>query len=304
MRKNIWTKNDLELLKKYALDGKTIEEIEELLGRTENAIRKQLSILDIRLKSSNKWTREETKRFAEDWVNEKVSKTALVKRYNRSWKQLSNKACAMGLGGRVEASIYLTVPMIAKEMSLNINRVYYWIDNGLKVHKNKATNRNKYLIDVNDLLVFLEEHKSFFDASKVSNYLFAEELEWFKEKRKEDFKKRNVVKQVDWTNEEDKELVNLFKLGFSDERLSKILNRTVSAIEHRRGILGLIRERKVKTGEHYTEEEILILKNNSSSKSIYELQELLPNRTISSIKRKCGKLGLTYHTDKNYCDNK
>ena len=35
MRKNIWTKNDLELLKKYALDGKTIEEIEELLEKSK-----------------------------------------------------------------------------------------------------------------------------------------------------------------------------------------------------------------------------------------------------------------------------
>lgn len=304
MRKNIWTKNDLELLKKYALDGKTIEEIEELLGRTENAIRKQLSILDIRLKSSNKWTRQSTAEFAEDWGNIQVSKNVLVKRYNRSWKQLCNKANAMGLGGRVDACDYLTLNVIAEEMNISINRVYYWIDCGLKVRKNRANERNKYLVDVKDLLIFLKEHKAFFDASIVSNYLFAEEPEWFIKKRKEDYKKRNLIRNTEWSNEEDKSLVNYFKLGFTDEKIADLLHRTKSAVEHRRGILGLVRERNTRNGSKYTDEEIKILKENSNHKTVEELLELLPNRTESSIKRKCNKLGLSYHTDKNYCDNK
>ena len=128
-------------------------------------------------------------------------------------------------------------------MQVSHDRVSHWLKIGL-VHKKNRSGKTKYLISQNDLLSFLKNHQDMFNASLISEYLFVDEPEWLQEKRKKDSAKYAKSNRLEYTNEEDKILLNMFNHGKSDTEIADVLNRTECGIAYHRRALGLCRIQK------------------------------------------------------------
>ena len=188
---------------------------------------------------------------------------------------------------------YLSISEICDEMQVSHDRVSNWIKIGLPTKKNRS-GKTRYLIDVDDLLCFLEKHQDMFNASLISEYLFYDEPDWLKNKRKSDREFFPINLRSEYSNNDDIFMIQLFKAGKSDKYISDTLGRTESAIRDRLRLLGYTRGR-------YNDYEIDILKENSDYLTVSELAKLLPLRTEKGIMYKCEQLNIPYHVSKEMC---
>lgn len=292
-----WTKEDDELLKSMNARGLSLKTMAKRLERTENAVRLRAKHTGIRLNiKGRRWTEEELKQFEDDWLDETINNDALVRKHNRTWHALQEKAVAMKLGPRVFDSRYLTVQDVCEEMGVSNDRVYRWVACGLPTHKS-GSRRRKYLIDSDELLKFLEQHQSWFQASTISKYIFGEEPEWLVEKRKKDRLHNRSRYQQEWTNEEDRKLQTLYKRGASLLELADEFHRSESAVRTHLYVIGC----EIKRKDVYTEREIETLRKLSDYYTLTELAAMLPGRTAKGIEYKCKMLKIPYHFAKENC---
>lgn len=291
----VWKKEDIEELKRLVQDGKDKAFLAEYFNRTETAIEIKVNRLGLQLlRDGRNWLEEDLKSFSEDWCDGSISKARLQKKYNRSYFSLRKKALELKLGSRPHNDEYLSISDICEEMQVSHDRVSNWLKIGLKYKKNRS-GRTKYLIDSEDLLEFLESHRDMFDASRISEYLFTDEPDWLIEKRKIDRNYYQDNLRLEYTNEDDKIIVSMFKRGKSNAEIAKVLKRTESAIKYHLYALNLFRGR-------YNDYEIEILKENSRYMTLDELLVLLPLRTKRSLEYKCEELGIPYHTSRERCE--
>lgn len=292
---NIWREKDLEELKLLIDSGYTVKQLAERFGRSETAITIKVSRLGKQIKKPNRtWKEEDEEQFKEDWLDPELSIHMLENKYNRTWFGLRKRAQILGLGPRRYNDQYLSINTICEEMNVSADRVSSWIKKGLKAKKNRS-GKVKKVIDQEDLLEFLEQHQDLFSADKISEYLFYKEPQWLIDKRKRDGLINKDKNRLPYTNEEDKRIQQMFKMGKSDDEIAIALKRTRSGILCRRMILGL-------TKREYMPYEIDILKKYSRYKTVYELAKMLPLRTPKGIEYECRKLGIPYHISKNMCD--
>lgn len=287
-----WTEADNQCLMKYVSSNKSLKYMSKQLNRSEDAIRLHMRRLGLQsTQKGRRWTSEDERLFARDWVDEEISNALLMRRYNRTWKALQMKAMKLHLGPRSYDTSYISVQEISSELCVTDDKVYHWIDIGLKTHKG-INKKQKYLVDVDDLLSFLEHHQDAFDASKINMSMFYTKPSWLIAKRTADFQRYNNNAGLEWTNSQDKELVYFYtKHHWSLEKLAKHFGRTATAIRTRLYTLCIDIERK----DVYSEEEINYLKANSDIKTISELASTL-GRTQAGVMYKCKMLGIPYHT--------
>ena len=284
----LWSKSDVEKLKQFVLEGKSKEFLAEYFNRTEVAIEVKVNRLGLQLIRKNRnWLSSDLESFKNDWIDATVSVPMMIKKYKRSWYSLRKKALLLELGARPYDDEYVTILDTCNEMNVSRDRVYNWIDLGLKFKKGRS-GRVKYLISQEDLLLFLETHKEYFNASIVSEFLFYDEPTWFKQKRRDDRVSYKLNARNEYTNDEDLRIISLFKRGRSNSEIATILNRSDSAIALRLQLLGYFRGK-------YNDYEIDILRKNSRYLTVDELLQLLPLRTKKGITYKCKELGLPYH---------
>lgn len=291
---NIWREQDVLELRRLVNEGYNVEQLAKHFNRTEMAITIKVNRIGEQLKEPNRtWLPEEEKQFKEDWNNPELSISKLKKKYNRTWFGLRKRALILELGPRSYNDLYLNIETICEEMQVSRDRVSSWIKKGLKVKKNRSGKTRK-VIDVNDLLDFLEKHQDLFKANKISEYLFVEEPQWLIDKRKVDKQINDEKNRLPYTNNEDKMIQNMFIMGKTDKEIAENLHRTEEGIKSRRRILNLIKR-------EYQEYEIDILKKYSKYKTIEELAKMLPLRKPKGIAYKCEQLGLEYHISKSKC---
>lgn len=291
---NLWRKEDVAKLRQLVNEGYTVKQLSEYFNRTEMAIIIKVNRIGEQLKEPNRtWLPEEEKQFEIDWNNPELSINQLKKRYNRTCFGLRKRALILNLGSRNYNDEYLNIETICEEMQVSRDRVSSWIKKGLKVKKNKS-GKVKKLIDANDLLKFLEQNQDLFKANKISEYLFVNEPQWLVDKRKEDIEINDENNRIPYTNEEDKTIQHMFKIGKTDKEIAEKLHRTESGILCRRMVLNLIKR-------EYQDYEIEILRKYSKYKTIEELAKMLPLRKPKGIMCKCEQLGLEYHTSKSKC---
>ena len=178
----------------------------------------------------------------------------------------------------------LTITDISEEMKITKSKVRNWIKRGLPATFH--TTSRDYHIKHEDLLKFLEANPKDDNACNISKYLFSPEPEWLKAKRVSDRNNYPTNYRKSYTNDEDKIIVRLHKRGYSVSEIAQEMHRTNVAIIERLRVLCCSRV--------YSEEEKNILREHAATKTITELQELLPNRTVESIKTKCRHLGLKW----------
>lgn len=238
-----WTDEEIKKLKEMAKAGKSKKKIAATLGRTEHAVDMKLFRLGIQIRKKNRfWTPEEDAEFAADWSNPEKSNQYLCRKYNRTRIALIDRAFMLGLGSRPISDMYLTIPAVSEEMQVSYDRVYTWIRLGLKTRKNRS-GRGKYLIRQEDLLKFLEAHQDLFNASLISDYLFHSEPDWLKEKRKRDTQKYAEYNRLEYSNDDDKQIVRMFEHGKTDKEIADALGRNLTGLAAHRRVLGLLRNR-------------------------------------------------------------
>lgn len=301
MASRLWTKAEIEELKSLVEKKYTKTQLAEHFDRTPTAIvikvnRLGLQILNTSDNQGNRgrtWKKSDLDLLVELWQDATVSKSVMQNKLNRTWFSIRKKALELELGAREYDMEYLSIPTICYEMNVSHDRVSNWLKLGLKYKRNKS-GKVKYLISSDDLLDFLEEHKDMFNASEVSEYLFAEEPDWFIKKRRRDALSYADNNRLEYTNEEDKIIVRMFNRGKSDSEIARELNRTETGIKYHRMALGLLRNK-------YSEMELDILRKYSDTKTVYELQKMLPLRTVKGIQYKCEQLNLPYHVSEAMC---
>lgn len=292
-----WKPEDDAMLLSMNQKGLSLKTMAKRLNRTENAVRLRAKHKGIKLNiKGRRWTEEEEQKFAEDWQNETINNDTLVRKHNRTWHALQEKAVMMKLGPRVFDSRYLTIQDVCEEMKVSNDRVYRWISHGLPTHKS-GSRRRKYLIDSDELLQFLEKHQSWFQASTISKYIFGEEPDWLVEKRKKDRLHNRNRRQREWTNDEDRRLQMLHKRGASLSELADEFHRSESAVRTHLYVIGC----EIKRKDVYTDHEIKILTEYSDYYTLKELEDMLPGRTAKGIEYKCKMLKLPYHFAKENC---
>ena len=299
---NIWSKECDEQLLEMNDKGLSLKTMAARLGRTENAVRLRVKHLGCVLNvKGRRWTEREETMFIEDWRDETMNNDALVRRHNRTWHALQEKAVAMKLGPRPYNSCFLSIQDVCSEMQVSSDRVYRWIKCGLKTRKG-GSKRRKYLISCEDLLDFLEKHQSWFLATKVDIYLFCGcsehgEPDWLAKKRVYDTKHDRSKHQMAWSNAEDARLYQMFNNGASLQDLALEFHRSESAIRTHLYVIGC----EIKRPDVYTEEELAILRDYSDYKTLKELAEMLGGRTVKGIEYKCKTMKLPYHFSKRQC---
>lgn len=229
-----WSEERLNLLKELVADGVSCDEIAKTLGVTLGAVRGRMKKLGITTKTAK---REMVKNLQADWNDTTLTTRGIAKKYNLTATQLKGYCDRYSFGERPYDMSFLGISDIAECMGVSRKTVLRWLDQGLKYSRSK-TRCKMYLIKEEDLLDFLERHQRYFNATKVDEFLFLEEPNWLKEKRKTDRNSRNLKR---YTNDEDKLIGNMFQLGRSDEEIAEKLNRTVKAVENRRRLLGYLR---------------------------------------------------------------
>lgn len=290
-----WTDSEKEVLKQMCEDGASLSDMAKVFNRTESNMRSTIKRFKYTRKLERKpWSNKEIKQFKEDWHDSTLSYNALAKKYNRSKTALQTEATRLKLGARLYDDSYITIPDICEEMQVSKDRVYTWIRNGLKTKKSKVK-PYKYLIDTKDLLDFLEKHPTYYDASKISGYLFSVEPNWLKQKRQNDSGTFIRKMGIKYSDEELHQIIYLFKHGDSNEQIAEKVKRTPFAIEKVLGDLGLSRRR-------YNDYEIKFIRDNVAYMTINEIAKNLPLRTKAGIIAKCEQLGIKYHS--NPADNK
>lgn len=289
----IWTEDEKELLAKLCAENKTLAKIaKEIPGKTESQIRTKCKNMQLEFnKKRKKWSDEELTQFKDDWKNCSISNSRLRSKYkNRTLTALRACARRLGLPERPYDDSYLKIGDIVNEMHVSKDRVRLWIRKGLKYRKSHIK-PVKYLIDQDDLLEFLKNHPTYYNASKISKYIFSNEPPWLIQKRRDDAAnvrtKSRKAKYYD--NEECRKLIELFKRGLSNKEIGDKLDRTEYGIERMLGILGLSRKK-------YNQYEIDIIMANHDKKTIDEIVAMLPLRTRSGVIAKCEQLKLKYKT--------
>lgn len=297
---NNWTKESEERLLKMNAKGLSLKTMANRLGRTENAVRLRIKHLGSSLNvKGRRWTKEEEEDFVKNWRDESMNNEALVRKHNRTWHALQEKAVSMKLGSRPYNSCYLSIQDVCSEMNVSSDRVYRWIRYGLRTHKG-GSKRRKYLISSDDLLDFLQKHPSWFLATKVDTCLFCGERgepDWLIHKREYDKLHDRSNHQMVWSNAEDAKLFQMFNDGVSFQDLAAEFHRSVSAIRTHLYVIGC----EIKRQDVYTDEELDILRKYSDYMTLDELVDMLEGRTAKGIEYKCKMLKLPYHFSKHQC---
>lgn len=294
---NVWTKAEDDELYSMNDKGLSLKTMAKRLERTENAVRLRAKHIGLKLNiKGRRWTKEEVAEFIKNWCDETVNNDSLIRKHNRTWHALQEKAVSLQLGPRKHNSLYLTIQNICDEMHVSSDRVYRWIAYGLPTHKG-GSKRRKYLIDAKELLDFLEQHQSWFLATSVSRCLFCDEPQWLKDKRVHDKEHDRSKHQIEWTNDEDAKLQQMYHRGATMLEMAKEFHRSETAVRTHLYVIGC----EVKRKDTYTDDELGILRKYSDTHTIEELAEMLPKRTKKGIEYKCKMLKIPYHFSKSHC---
>lgn len=290
-----WTEAEVKQLKEMIEHKDNIEMIAKTLDRSKVAVDLKIRKLGLALQGSNTlWKKEESENFKNDWISNELSLNKLSKKYNRTINGLKIHAQRNNFGPRGSNRYELSLRDIANEMNISYDRVHRWKQDGLKVVKRKI-GKTRYVVKIEDLEEYLKTHTNKFDASQVSYYLFANEPEWFKEKRQRDLEKSEYRNYSVWTDEQIELLKDLIKLGRTYDEIANKLNKSRQAVITKAVKLDIVYTHP----KHWQMWEIRILKDNAGKVPLQEIAVMLNNnRTVKAIQSKCADLGIKYRSIK------
>ncbi len=290
-KSNNWTKEEEEQLRDLAKKYKA-EKIAKLMNKTYTAIYIKARRLNITLlqKGGRKWTPEEEREFKGEWGNSPIE--YLADKYRRTVNALKVKAQRMNLPPMIDNTEDLSISNVSKLINVSLDRIYSWKKKGLKIKITKVSKKCVYKhIALTDLLKFLKENQSEYDASKIEYLALGIEPNWLKSKRIQDSRSKIHVKEYTnrkyWTKEEERLLSELFRIGLSYEAIAQRLNRGVYGVKCKAIKLDLWRLKK----DAWSGKDIKFLQDNYKNMTHEQMAKEL-NRTVKAVAAQCIKYGL------------
>ena len=177
-----------------------------------------------------RWTVEDDN-YLEEWWGIRTLEH-FVKKFNRTESAIIHRVKRLGLGGAY-GRYSLIAFQVAEILGVDYKTVKNWyLKYDFPMKKKVLRKRVRYLIDLNDLMKWLEYNKELWDASRVEVYALTHEPKWLQEKRKYDYHNRTKLKK--WTKEEDKKVLKMYMDGLSIREISEIHNtRSMCGIKTR-----------------------------------------------------------------------
>lgn len=201
---------------------------------------------------SRTWTAQELEYLDSNWGY--VSLPSMANRLNRTVEAIKIKASRLGLGSVLMGGDYITLNQLIIALSGHKESSYLrksWVENrGLPVHKKRVDKCWFNVVYIDEFWQWAEKHRSFIDFSKMEPLALGKEPEWVVEQRKKDYRALSLQRKDTWSPAEDSKLLYLLgqqKYGYLE--LSKMLNRSAGAIQHRCLDLGT-KLRPVKADNH------------------------------------------------------
>lgn len=179
------------------------------------------------------WSKEDANRLREHWGYKTVPSIAKI--LNRTETAIILKAKRLNLGAPTAAGELLTANAVSNLLGVDVHTVTdRWIRKlGLKARKKAFRgDRKMWMIDMNDLIQWLENNQDKWSADKLEMYALGSEPDWLKQKRRRDSSRRKRT-GYKWTVAEDQAAIRLFKKGITYEKIGEELNRTGAAVGHR-----------------------------------------------------------------------
>lgn len=226
-----WSKDDIDTL--VNLSGKYhYYLVADILERSRNSVYLKARKLNIILISCRRnWTQKEEEYLKENWGYIPVE--AIAKKLRRTVFSLKVKAVRMNLGSMLENNQeILTISEVSEILNISRDTIMStWVKLGLKIRSLKLTeNQSYYVIDLFDLLKFLERNQNEWDSRNVEEYALGTEPSWLREKRSRD-KIENPILYRRWSEADIQNAIWLLRCGLSYEEIASKIHRTDTAVQ-------------------------------------------------------------------------
>lgn len=185
------------------------------------------------------WTKEDLDYLEASWGNIKKPVRAIAKKLQKSELAVIQKAIEIGLGGaKTAAEEHMTMNQVHLALKVDTKTIKGWVkEYGL--HFTRATvalKQENLLIKKTALLKWLKQHQDLWDATKVEEFILGQEPGWLKEKRKRD--REEASRQLPragepWTDEEQRKMVDYYRLGYKIKEIAAKLGRTEGSLYQR-----------------------------------------------------------------------
>ena len=223
-----WNKEELEFLKEN-YNIKNISDIAKNIGRSYNAVRLKASELGIK---KDNWTDKEIEYLYKSWG--KTSVKTIARNLNKTIASVNIKGYRM-FGSKADFQGYYTCTELAKALNLNKSTIIGYCKQGLTSRK---VDRFRF-INLDNFWDFAKRNKNKIQFYKFDKNSLPNEPVWVNKERVKQLKHLEINHYKEWTNLEDKKLINLAKKGKSTKQIAKEMDRTLTAIQTRRQLLNV-----------------------------------------------------------------
>jgi DNA-directed RNA polymerase specialized sigma24 family protein len=224
-------KETIEEIIKLNKQGLSQKEIAKIVGIPQASISRKVGHL---LTNKNLWTSEEVDYLVNNFGLYSIER--ISKNLNKSIRAVRVKAVRLGLGSTHEANGALYLKDIARAFKTDSTHIKKkWLFKlGLPYSYKKLTSVSRNcLILPEDLWEFLKNNPEICDLSKLEENALGKEPTWVREKRKQDYQRKDKRHHQTWTKEQDNLLRMYYKSGKSHEEIGLILKRSKSSIYNR-----------------------------------------------------------------------
>lgn len=268
--------------------------IAKKLGKTENAIILKARKLKIVLVQDwRKWTKAEEQDLKKHWGNYSIERIAQM--MGRSIYAIKVKATRMALGYMSQHNgKQLSISDISKILNVRSERISStWLKTGLTAKKKSVTkNHSYYCVEVENLLLFLENHQDLWNSVYLEKNIFGEEPEWLLAKRKFDVHYGAPHEYRVWSQREINIARDLLLHGYDYEYISEQINRSPQAIAYKMRELGLSYRLKC----FWKGPELKAVIENYPFMQAKEISGKLIHRSVKAIQYKAAEMGVRKRT--------
>jgi predicted transcriptional regulator len=239
-----------------------------------------------------RWTDAEIDILTDRWGIMTTEKIA--KKLNRTYDGVRLKAVNLGLGNKKDATGYLTLSMLSKACGISWHTTKKWTQSGLQTKRSMIrTGKNKIiLIDPEDFWKFAEENKNKINFNKIQKGVLLPEPVWFKKFIIDKNKQLNKSCKT-WTQEEEKQLINLFHLNYKVKDIAKKLNRSESGVYGK--LAKFYKNGTLKNKKHYKNKiyyDLIKLENNGLTDAEITKKLKCSRDNIVKKRKKMRELGI------------
>ena len=237
------------------------------------------------------WQQAEHEFLEDNWGN--ISVASIAKQINRSPGAVIHRAVKKKLGPFAESGDYITLEQLLHALGL---RGTYLRDRlkavGAPIFKKRCYKMTYSCIRIPDFWKWLERDKMQVSLHNMEPFALGLEPAWVKQKRDADIAAYRYTRRRDWTEAEDRQLIEMLKAyRYSYRDICIRLSRTDGGLKRRCLDLGLkMRPLREPPGNYWTDAENEIVKEMWYQGHIAEVMSERINRSASSIKGKLERM--------------